>query len=324
VVKVADFNQYSQFGSTRNKAQCDHCEILLADALDHTLSPADQAIFDLHLATCSDCTRMYMDARRGADWLMMLKTPQPEPADDLLERIFAATRQTGAAVSVPQTTVEPNTLLGHPELVTTPAPVVYAGNVIPFRQRVTNAFRIQSLRQSFMQPRLAMTAAMAFFSIALTLNLTGVRITQLRAADFKPSSLKRSFYDTNARVMRSVDNLRVVYELESRVQDLQRRDDDSTTSAPQSNSQSTNQTNQNKPADDQQQNDQKAPQQKQPAPRPRSGSSRSMTPSQSRQYTASAPQQNQNARPGSPQPGSFLQVSFQTPNVFGLKQGGQA
>ena len=31
-----------------------------------------------------------------------------------------------------------------------------------------------------------MTAAMAFFSIALTLNLTGIKLTEMRAADFSP------------------------------------------------------------------------------------------------------------------------------------------
>ena len=31
-----------------------------------------------------------------------------------------------------------------------------------------------------------MTAAMAFFSIALTLNLTGIKLTEIRAADLRP------------------------------------------------------------------------------------------------------------------------------------------
>jgi hypothetical protein len=86
-----------------------------------------------------------------------------------------------------------------------------------------------------LQPRLAMTAAMAFFSIALTLNLTGVRLSDLRASDFKPSSIMRSAYAAKAKVVRYSDNLRVVYELESRVRDLQRSadDDGSTTPAPQ-------------------------------------------------------------------------------------------
>ena len=67
-----------------------------------------------------------------------------------------------------------------------------------------------------------MTAAMAFFAVAVTLNLTGVHLTQMRASDLRPSSLKRSFYQANAHAVRYYDNLRVVYELESRVHDLQR------------------------------------------------------------------------------------------------------
>ena len=78
-----------------------------------------------------------------------------------------------------------------------------------------------------MQPRLAMTAAMAFFSITLTLNLTGVHLSDLRAADLTPSNLKHSFYHANASVVRYYTNLRVVYELESRVNEIKRNDDDS-------------------------------------------------------------------------------------------------
>jgi hypothetical protein len=66
-----------------------------------------------------------------------------------------------------------------------------------------------------------MTAAMAFFSIALTLDLTGVRLQDLRASDLKPSSLSRDYHTANARVVRYYEGLRVVYELESRVHDLQ-------------------------------------------------------------------------------------------------------
>jgi len=326
---VADFNQFgsAQPSGSRNQAHCAQCEAMLADALDHTLSADDQAIFDRHLSSCADCSRMYKDARRGADWLVMLKTPQPEPTADLLQRILEATGPaTSAATAATQTTqaaVEPNTLLARPVLVPAAAPGVYTtGNVIPFRQRVASAFRVQSLRHSFMQPRLAMTAAMAFFSIALTLNLTGVHLTELRASDLKPSSLKRSFYDTNARVVRSIDNLRVVYELESRVRDLQNNTDNNT-----STQQNAPSSNQNSPSGDQNKDDQKAPtQRKQPAPRPRSGSSRSTAPDHSLQFTASAPQENETHRHGSPQPADGLvQVSLlSTPNVFRYQQGGQA
>lgn len=327
---MADINRFGNaqpFGDAAS-AICAQCEAMLADVIDGVLSPDEQAIFDRHLITCADCSRMYIDAKRGAEWLMRIKTPQPEPSAALLERILATTGPAANARSLPvAASTQQNTLLGQPVLVpaaATVSPAVYTSdNVLPFRQRVANAFRLQSVRSTFMQPRLAMTAAMAFFSIALTLNLTGVHVTQLRASDFTPSSLKRSFYDTNARVMRSVDNLRVVYELESRVQDL--RGDDSTSNSGSSNSAPAATPNQNKPGD-QKQDDQKTPgQQKQNAPRPRSGSSRSVVPHQTLQFTASASQNEQSG--SSPQPALQLeQVSFvSTPNVLKQRnQGGQA
>ncbi len=74
-----------------------------------------------------------------------------------------------------------------------------------------------------------MTAAMAFFSIALTLNLAGVRLTDLRLADLTPASLEnnltRQFYGAKSQMVRYYDNLRFVYEVESKMREL-RRDED--------------------------------------------------------------------------------------------------
>ena len=322
---MAEFNQFGNAQPSRSPdpAQCAQCETMLPDVFDRSLSPDEQAIFDRHLAICPDCSRMFIDAQRGAAWLEMLRSPRPEPTADLLERILAST---GPAAGLPAVSpVEANTLLGQPMLVpaaatVAPAPYV-SGKVLPFRQRFANAFRVQAMRHTLMQPRLAMTAAMAFFSVALTLNLTGIRITQLKASDFTPSSIKRSFYDANAKVVRSIDNLRVVYELESRVHDLQRDSDSNTTPAPESAP-----APQNTPSGDQQPDDQKTPeqkdQQKQSSPRPRSGSSRSVQPQRSLQYTASLSQ------PGSsPETGLEPRKSFVvfTPNYFNnVRQGGHA
>jgi hypothetical protein len=89
---------------------------------------------------------------------------------------------------------------------------------------------------------------MAFFSIALTLNLTGIKVTELRAADFQPSrmraNLTRQFYSTNEQVTKYYKNLRLVYEMESRVRELRR-----TTEAEPSPSSSPQQTP-NQPARD--------------------------------------------------------------------------
>jgi len=119
-----------------------------------------------------------------------------------------------------------------------PGAVPAYGNVIPFSRRFAAALRASAFGQIVLQPRLAMTAAMAFFSIALTLNLTGVRLQDLRASDLRPSSLKRAFYSANTRVVQYYEGLRVVYELESRVRDLQSATDNDATAgsriAPQS------------------------------------------------------------------------------------------
>lgn len=238
---MADFNQ---FGSVKPRQgsdpqHCAQCEAMLSDALDGTLSAADRTTFDLHMVGCPGCATMLADAQRGAAWMEMLKSPRPEPPATLLERILAETSGKTAALANPPIVLgsndrlrTPNTIAGPALVPSSPAQPTFA-NVIPFRTRITHGFR--SLGQTMLQPRLAMTAAMAFFSIALTLNLTGVRLTDLRASDFKPSSIMRSAYEAKAKVVRYSDNLRVVYELESRVRDLQRSSDDdgSNTRAPQ-------------------------------------------------------------------------------------------
>ncbi len=315
---MADFNQFGSAkpGLAGDPQHCAQCEAMLIDALDGTLSPADQATFDLHMAGCLSCADMLADAQRGAAWMEMLQAPRPEPPANLLERIIAQTSgaqtsgqadaQTGSpadskvyppiapgsADRVPPR--PPNTLLGHPMLVPSAA-VPPAGfghaNVLPFRTRA--AYGLRSLGQTMLQPRLAMTAAMAFFSIALTLNLTGIRLSQLRASDLKPSSILRSCYEAKAKVVRYSDNLRVVYELESRVRDLQHSPDDaSQTGQAGSPPAPTPQTDPaakpgQKPAG--KQPDGQDHDQKQSRPRPNPGSSRRETPGDSIRQAGSFP-----------------------------------
>jgi hypothetical protein len=296
---VADFNQFGSgkpgnLGGPGNSQHCAQCEAMLSDALDGTLSAADQATFDLHLVGCPSCATMLADAQRGAAWMEMLKSPRPEPPPALLERIFAQTSgQTAAQAAASHKPAivlgsndrlrTPGSLPGRPTLVPSTAQPAFSTNVLPFRTRVTHAFR--SLGHTMLQPRLAMTAAMAFFSIALTMNLTGVRLSALRASDFKPSSIMRSAYEAKAKVVRYSDNLRVVYELESRVRDLQRSSDDDGTSGS-AGSTSGTPANQNspagqKPAGNQQPDDQNqkpgSQKQNQKQTKPNPGSSRRET-----------------------------------------------
>ena len=219
---MADFNQ---FGSAKppqpvSAQHCAQCEAMLADALDGTLSPAEQTAFDLHMTMCPTCSDMLADAQRGVAWLEMLKSPRPEPSTDLVDRILA---QTCNAVNLSpaqqaSSAWQSNTL----HTVSQPAA---SGKILPFRSRLASMLHSRSTGHTMLQPRLAMTAAMAFFSITLTMNLVGIHLTRLKLSDLKPSSIKRNFYEANAHVTRYYTNLKVVYELESRVRDLQRSND---------------------------------------------------------------------------------------------------
>lgn len=283
---MADFNQFGsaippQSGDAHHCAQC---EAMLADALDGTLSAEDQAMFDLHTAGCPSCAAMLADAERGFSWMEMLKAVPPEPPAALLERIFAETSGKAAedARAAREQRHHASTLLGHP--IATAArsverPESFSTNVIPFRTRFVSGLR--SLGQTMLQPRLAMTAAMAFFSIALTMNLTGIRLSRLRASDFRPSSILRSCYSAKARVMRYGDNLRVVYELESRVRDLQHSDDYFPASAPASQNAPATTSPGQTPAGSGQQPAGQSPQNehdKSSRPKPGQGTSRRETP----------------------------------------------
>jgi len=67
---------------------------------------------------------------------------------------------------------------------------------------------------------------MAFFSLSLTLTLAGVKISDLAKVDWRPSALRRSvvlqFNNVEASVMRYYDNMRLVYEVQSRVQQFKK------------------------------------------------------------------------------------------------------
>lgn len=199
---------------------CVACEEMLADVLDETLDGADQAWFDLHVRGCAACSDMLSDAKRGAAWLDILKPTRPEPSAHLLQRILAQTNSdTGSQARPPHPVPgHPRDSLGlQPVLVTLPAraPAHHGfAQVLAFRPR------LPQMPRSFFEPRLAMTAAMAFFSVALTLNLTGVKLDQVHASDLKPSNLTRTYFAASAHAVRYYESLRFVRVLESRVDDL--------------------------------------------------------------------------------------------------------
>lgn len=189
---------------------CGQWETLLADALDGLLRPEDEATFTAHMATCAACTALFEESRRGREWLEFL-SPEPEVPEGLLDRILA---QTG-----------PGQAAGY-------GLVPGSSNVMPMPQPWQRPGFMGQVRR-FAEPRLLMTAAMAFFSIALTLNLTDVKLSSLRLSNLRPTSV-RSFVErrvtmASTPIIRYYDHLRFVYEVESRMRELRRTSEDGST-----------------------------------------------------------------------------------------------
>ncbi|MGC9198195.1 MAG: anti-sigma factor family protein [Acidobacteriaceae bacterium] len=251
---------------------CAIYEMMALEAIDGTLTAAEQVIFDRHIAGCEACRRELAEAQRGEAWLSLLKSQVVEPPADLLARVLAGTTggfagtkgwkaegevASAAAGKAQVPAARPNDaldgLLGGrggaalPARVEEPAGWTEPGSgwgwsdgrasaqakASAGRQGVGRtaagervgwmsswASRWASVWATMQQPRLAMTVGMAFFSIALTLNLTGVRLRDLRASDFTFSALKRTAADAHASVARIFENNREVYQVESRLNEL--------------------------------------------------------------------------------------------------------
>ena len=183
-------------GYIPSSPECGRWETLLADALDGQLRPEDETAFTSHMANCPGCAALFEEARRGREWLEFL-SPDPEIPAGLLDRILA---QTG-----------PGQVAGY-GLVAEGAAV--AAMPHPW-QRPGFAGQVRR----YAEPRLLMTVAMAFFSIALTLNLVGFKFADVHLADLRPSAVRslmtRRIVTASIPIIRYYDHLRFLYQVES-------------------------------------------------------------------------------------------------------------
>jgi hypothetical protein len=67
-----------------------------------------------------------------------------------------------------------------------------------------------------------MSFGMAFFSLSVALSVLGVKPADLRSVSLRPAAIRHTYYNTQARVVRYYENIRFVYEVESRVRELKR------------------------------------------------------------------------------------------------------
>lgn len=190
--------------------QCAEFEALTADALDHILSEEDEQRFQAHLARCASCAPMFHEAQAGLQWLSALKQDEAEPPSRMVENILRATVGTSP---IPKAAKPEKSwweqLKGSPYL----APVL----------------------QSVLQPRFAMGFGMAFFSITMLLNLAGVKVNNIRRVDLRPAAIVTAYYETTGKIVKYWENIRFVYEIETRVRDLKKATTPQQKSGPQTN-----------------------------------------------------------------------------------------
>jgi hypothetical protein len=184
----------------KNGMQCAEFDALLSQALDQKLTGPTLERFQAHARVCPMCGPLLAEADAGLRWLHQLV--EVEPPANLVESILVAT--TGID------TVRRHRAPAEPQLSWLDRMTGWAGTLVSPVIAVAR------------QPRFAMSFGMAFFSLSISLSLAGVKLSDVRHADLRPSAIRRSYYETSGKVVKYYENIRFVYEIESRVREFKR------------------------------------------------------------------------------------------------------
>lgn len=184
-------------GESTNRMGCAEFEGLLTEAVEGRLSPAQDAEFRGHAQVCPTCGPMLAEAIAGFELLHALE--DVEPPQHLVHNILVSTS------GVTSSTRE--------------------GSRPPLRERLRQW--LLPVLTPMLQPRVAGSLAMGFFSLTLILSLAGFKVSNLRDVDLRPSAIRegitRTYYQTSARVVKYYDSMRVVYELQTKVEDVREK-----------------------------------------------------------------------------------------------------
>jgi hypothetical protein len=179
--------------------QCNEFDLLLSDALDGVLSGPGLDRFQAHASTCKTCGPLLAEAEAGRTWLKGLT--EVEPPASLVNNILAST--TGVDSQRLRT------------MTRAPQPR------ISWWEHVQASF-LEPTWAIVRQPRFAMSFGMAFFALSVGLTVAGVKPADLQQVSLRPSAIKRTYFNTQARVVRYVDNVRAVYEVQAALRGIKR------------------------------------------------------------------------------------------------------
>ncbi|MBZ5705146.1 MAG: hypothetical protein LAN63_07315 [Acidobacteriia bacterium] len=188
-------------GESKNGMQCAEFDLLLCEVLDEMLSGDRLEKFQAHGRVCPVCGPLLAEAKEGRQWLKSLQ--EVEPPANLVHNILVAT--TGL-----DTVRLRQPASAQPQISWAERMREWAGTLVAPVWAVAR------------QPRFAMSFGMAFFSLSLALSMAGIKVSDLRHVDLRPSAVKRTYYEASGRVVKYYENIRFVYEIESRVREFKR------------------------------------------------------------------------------------------------------
>jgi anti-sigma factor RsiW len=172
---------------------CAEFESTLADYVDGTLDADGRASLERHASLCAGCRELLEEVTGAVAFLA--RVAAIEPPATLITRI---------AYQAP---------LGRTRE--------------PYERQGLLSRLASKWLQPVLQPRLVMGMAMTVLSFAMLERCTGVKVQNIQAADLSPVRVWGGVEDRAVRlkdrVVKSYENLRVVYEIETRLKDLEQQ-----------------------------------------------------------------------------------------------------
>jgi len=177
---------------------CAEFEALLTDALEGQLTGARKDAFDAHQRACAVCGPMFAEVEAGRRWLRSLEPV--EPPVHLVHNILVATTGVVSTRHVPSA----------------------AGRATTFGGRVREWWDswLAPVTAFARQPRFVMSFGMIFFSFSLALSVAGFKVSDVAKINLRPTALRHAYNEAEIRVVKYYDNIRFVYEIESKVRQL--------------------------------------------------------------------------------------------------------
>lgn len=170
---------------------CAEFDNLLADYVDDTLTAEVRTAFEQHATGCAGCQELLRDVTSAVRFMERVADVTPPP--DLVTRIAF------------QTPI--GRLRG------------------PFESPGFLSRIAMKWLQPVLQPRLAMGMAMTILSFAMLEKCTGVHVQHIQPSDLNPIRIWDGLEDrairTKDRAVKYYENIRLVYEVEARLQELE-------------------------------------------------------------------------------------------------------